>query len=1102
MNILLKLFKGILWFLLLFILLAVLTVLSWWMQWPLFTGAAILLSCIGLVLAFFGARALYRWRDKAHFVRKVLDEQSQVEAQQATIGRMAEAWRSGMDVLRVSPSRFYERLEFSQPWFLVVDSTGSSSDLFAPFGETLPEKGDSPLFWHFLSALVLLRFPEKQASSEDWKDLLAKLVEMRRHMPLRGIVLLLKVADLAALGREELAAKGHLLRAKAQQIMLTLNRKYPVYILVEGLETLPGMDSILDVVPADDFDAVLGQAQTAQADARGAVEAAAKRLEDIVRDASVRERRPKGDMLEALCSLRAFGDTLKVLVEQVTRVVAHQSHVHLAGICFCQREVNKRPAFLTGLISYILPTEPHPAPLTRGLPFVANTRACVLGAWLLLLLGLCGLMGVNVLYQNQALTESRPSPVSLVHDAQMDALFRQMLYIKQLEKAQSGWYLPLFGLDALSRALVRTKADFTGKVYTKLLHPLLSEYKTRLASAGLTHDQRIQMGREILWLTSLVSKRVQERGISEESRVLIPMLKAVRWDPVEVQLIVDGVQWMAEGDQVNTLAHEIRTLLAASLAQKDGNVLEDVLDEINSRYPAAEICLAHFWPHVSSSDPNNVCIKPAYTTAGYRSFKNLLHTLETLDDTSGVITQNTEAYRRSYFRQYAELWVNFTKAFSKIRASMQEGEVFISYADIRKINDMPHYHLLQTLAEELTPLQDAGRDSPRWLSSCMLMDVVTDIAEFEHREKTVGRVRALLSLVASAPELMQRLRAETKDAKEARQMLEVADTMRIYFDDTLYLLKVVTSPEKSYALASSWFGGHKVKPKNAAKAQEKGGSSLADEEDIYANAKKHLERIVAAFKGRGQNPMLEVLPGILDFIAQGVTIQTAKVVQQAWEDDVLGSAAALYRQDDVSAIFGDKGVVQNFVETYLKPFLMRKDKALVAASWGDIEFPFTSDGLRVLSTAEMIAAQPPEDTYYVLLRSQPTLVNVDAKERADSSSLTLKCQDKTFSLVNRNYPREEKFQYTVKQCGPTVLQVNFPSFTLKKEYDTFTDFLKDFQYGERDFSQDDFENVADKMESAGVHSVTVRILADNVSTVLQKEGNEPPALPDRLTYVW
>ena len=386
----------------------------------------------------------------------------------------------------------------------------------------------------------------------------------------------------------------------------------------------------------------------------------------------------------------------------------------------------------------------------------------------------------------------------------------------------------------------------------------------------------------------------------------------------------------------------------------------------------------------------------------------------------------------------------------------------------------------------------------------MLMDLVEDIAVFEHQEAATSRVRTLLTLVTSAPELVQRLRAETKDAKQARQMLEVAESIHAYFDDALSLLPVLTKPEQSYALASTWFGGGRMAGQQAAKPVQNSqhGQQQDATEDAYVNAQKQLEIILAPFRGSGQNPMLDLMPGILDFIAQGITVQAAKVVQESWENDVLGSATALYRQDDVAGLFGDKGVVKTFVDARLKPFLTRRGKALSPARWGDIEFPLTTDALKVLSQAEMIAAQPPEDTYYVQLRSQPTLVNVDARERVDSTTLSLQCQDKTYSLVNRNYPRDEKFQYTVKQCGATTLEIAFPSFTLTRNYDTFTAFLKDFQYGERDFSQDDFGDAADKMETAGVNSVTVRILPDNVVNVLQKEGNEPPALPDRITYVW
>ncbi|MBR5733914.1 MAG: hypothetical protein IKX79_00025, partial [Desulfovibrionaceae bacterium] len=603
--------------------------------------------------------------------------QSAMEAASpAPLGRMADAWRQGMDVLQRSPQRFHERLEFSQPWFVALDASGTSSNPFAPLGETLPEKPDSPLYWHFLSASVLLRCPEAHMSGEDWQELLTSLTKQRSRIPLRGIVLLLSAADIARRSGEELAVLGRNLRANVQQLMLTLNRRYPVYVLVQELESLPGMDRILEIVPANEFNTVLGDLRPGADNARAAAEAAALRLEDMVREAAAGEHQPEGDMLEALLSLRALGDKLQLFMEQLSREAAHQVRPQVDGICFCQGEgaEGQRPGFLTALLSYVLPSTAHAAPLTRGLPFVAGTRVCLMGAWLLLLLGLCGLMGVNVIYQHQALTEADPAPAGFAHDAETDRLYQHMLYIRQLEKTRDAWYLPKFGQDAISRALNVSRSDFTEKVYLKILSPLLTQYRSRLnGHTPMNRDQEREMRRELMWLTAVASDRINNENMIVEKNRSFPITSqdTSLWNPVTGRLIVNAVHWMADGDQVDTFTREMRALLAESLRRKGSSALEDLLDDINSRYPAAGICLAQFWPHVNSSDPNNVCIPPAYTRTGYKAFGDVLEDLESLDAPDGAIRQSANAFRSEYFRRYAEQWPNFTRAFTNIRASMQ-----------------------------------------------------------------------------------------------------------------------------------------------------------------------------------------------------------------------------------------------------------------------------------------------------------------------------------------------------------------------------------------------------------------------------------------------
>lgn len=1084
MKLLFSVLKGFFLLLLLLLVLFGLTLLAWWMQWPLITGLVILLGVAGLSISALAVRALLRWHDKRRFVRRVVEEEIG-NPLHPTDRRLTDAWQEGMQVFGASPSRFRERFAVSQPWFLVLN-TSKDTALFAPYGETVPASPESPLHWHFLSTTVLLTCPIHDLTNDEWKELLTKLV----GTPLRGIIVLFSIPAIAQASESALATEGLTIRSKVQQLMLTMNRTFPVYVLAEGLESIAGMPDILEAVPIKDNAAILFGSN-----AHEAAHNAKVHLEAIIRDHAVACASPKGDMLKAVAAIGDMGDKLHRSVEPIFREIVHTAKPALAGVAFCARS---EPSFLSGILTRVLPTLPPPPPVTIGLPFMAKTRLAIMAGWLLLLLGLAGLMGVNVLYQHDALKETNEETPSIAHDATTDALYKDMLAIDRLKKAEHAWHLPSLGLDVLPRAIATRQAAFTKTVYEKMLNPLIREYRTRLAKRSqMSIPERQEMALEIMWLANVASSRLRnkEPKVQDEHSLMLTTLTTSRWDPVSGRIIVNAIHWMADGEQVKSFAAEMRALLAATLS--GGSATYAILTgEIDERYHAAKVCLSDYWTHIAQNDPTNVCVRPTYTTQGYKVFKTMLADVEALDDGSSSITPTTQSFRSNYFRAYAEQWVTFAKAFAKIRTAMQEGDVFVSYTDANDITDLPHFQALERLAKEIEPLRDAGKDAPLWLSTSLLVDVVVDIALFQHKNEATSTFRTLASLLTEAPDLLTRLRDETRSAKEAREMLQAAERLNTFFTDILSLLKIVANPEKSYTLAATWFGGA-LNMKDM-KGKEQDGTL----ETTYANAKTQLEAIQAAFKKHSTNPSLNLVPGMLDFIAQGVTVQAARVLQDAWENDVLGSATALYRQDDVAKLFGEKGVVQSFVQARMKPFLKRREKALAPAVWGDIPFPFTNDALAVLGRAEMIAARPPEDTYYVELRSQPTLVNIDAKERANQTTLSLQCQDKTATLVNRNYPRNEKFQYTVKQCAKTTLAIDFPSFSLTRTYDTFTDFLREFQYGEQDFTADDFANAADAMEASGVKKVTVRILPDNVAQVLEKEGGELPTLPDRITYVW
>ena len=516
LGILLKYSLGLLAFL---ILLFLLTVLAWWQGWPLATGAALLLGLLALLLVLYGLRALYRWRDKRRFVRRGLDEQSKQEQEAAASeGHLASIWRQGMERLRNSPRRFQERLLYSSPWFITLDAVpGGCLTLLQPFGETLPgEQEKTPLCWHFLSSAVLLRLAADRAP-EDWEELLAELAKNRTRIPLRGLLVVLDMADLAGQDQDSLTVLGQNLRSRIQQLMLTLNRSFPVYVLVQGLDSLPGMDGVTAVLDPTERDAALGLYSPdglAGTEGHLATLAAADRLEEQIRTAAAEGKLPRGDMLQTLDRLKGFGEHLQLLLEYLGRELTHQATPFLCGVYFCRCSSPEHPRadFLAGLLSSVLPATPAAVTLSGGLPFVASTRILLMSAWLTLLLFVCSLFAVNTVYQQHILARDTVAPTDVSHDQAINGLYREMLYIKRLEQARRAWRLPTFGQDMLARVERQSKEHYVSQIKAQILNPLQVAFRARLTRAGqnLSAEIRMDTVRELMWLCAALSDRIQQ----------------------------------------------------------------------------------------------------------------------------------------------------------------------------------------------------------------------------------------------------------------------------------------------------------------------------------------------------------------------------------------------------------------------------------------------------------------------------------------------------------------------------------------------------------------------------------------------------------------
>ena len=214
-----KILKIALWLVLLILVLGLLTVLAWWMRWPLATGAVILLGLIAGLVLLVAIRFFLRWNNKKLFIRKVLSEQTSASLTLPASGGLADAWRQGMNIMVSSPARFHHALRYSQPWFLTL-SCDDGPSLLRGTGKTVPAEEGAPLHWHFLRASVVLECAAPEGDSQDWASLLELAAGQRGGYPFQGIVLTISARRLQAADEDSLPARGMALASVCIAIVL------------------------------------------------------------------------------------------------------------------------------------------------------------------------------------------------------------------------------------------------------------------------------------------------------------------------------------------------------------------------------------------------------------------------------------------------------------------------------------------------------------------------------------------------------------------------------------------------------------------------------------------------------------------------------------------------------------------------------------------------------------------------------------------------------------------------------------------------------------------------------------------------------------------
>lgn len=207
----------------------------------------------------------------------------------------AAALREGMAQAQQALKRSRPRAPV--PWFLFFGNAAANvcGLLSAAHGERLPAhdageaKADARWHWWLTGATVSIEIPpgavgeaaDTPAQRGLWLQSLLALAERRHRLPLNGMVACVSAQELLHADESELAALASRMRRLLDETADTLRLQLPTYLVVTGLEQLPGYAVLRGALPPEVLSQAVGHRLT---DASAAIATPARERLDAVFD--------------------------------------------------------------------------------------------------------------------------------------------------------------------------------------------------------------------------------------------------------------------------------------------------------------------------------------------------------------------------------------------------------------------------------------------------------------------------------------------------------------------------------------------------------------------------------------------------------------------------------------------------------------------------------------------------------------------------------------------------------------------------------------------------------------------------------------------------
>jgi len=1154
MNKVTKIFLNIL---LLGVVLTVAAACAWWTvtvrHWPWWAGVSL---ASGIVFLFFFALFLKKFlvrRRQKKFIDHVVEQKAVISEQrtpdQIPLEKLESKWKKSLSLLRDSHLRARGNPLYVLPWYLALGNTGSgkttalyNSGLGPSFTEVEDRNGVIPTrncdWFYFTNAIILdsagrYAFPaDPDQDQKEWKRLLELLLKHRKKNVLDGILLFISAEQIDRQNKAELEKAGQVLRNRLDNIMRASGYRLPVFVVISQMDKIPGFSDFAENMPEE----LIGQPMgffNADDSAywheilHDAIDTISQRINQLslIQVATDNVANP------ASLLFPGYFDTFKQKITSILHPLLGENEFQakplFAGLYLGsgKNTANPVPVLLTDSLS--LQPE-HLAKSGGRAVFLHDFLSSVVGTarksiepiseyarwrrltsnlglicWILFCVSLAGLAGVSYLHNLEVLNTlqqaSVTSPIPSENESdQLVNLENLRLTIQQIDQKNRSWRLPYIGFTHSTRAAAELKKRYCSLFVQKILSPMENSLEGEIAKVDHFDDTETY---PVFLVYTVDQINLLQNYLAGKKIDILPTFDTVTAKMLtrdntglayEVAQYFDDLyysylQWSDDLISSKNRLDKLHKILDDLLKRKEGNVSWLFNPLLAQSKP---LHLSRFWQYPDTKDLEEIMIPGAFTREGRRNIQQFITLLQQSGIQNDYAKTVQQGFDDTYPQRFYFWWNSFAESFPKGE------ELLTSESDWRETSvrmttgENPYFSFLETMAAELNFFaRDSGKDLPQWAAAVVAFDTVRSVAA--DKKATADKKSSILSRAKLQEKEIVEKTLQGVDADKAAAValqLQLASAWNDYEAALTGLSPVATYKEKAYQLYVDWF--------NDTLAANKDNPSL------FGKTYEATLAMQGLAKGVYENPLAwSLVHGPFTFISQYSAQQSARVIQQAWTEQVVAQTYNVDKNKLPSLLFDkDTGFVWKFVQDTAGTFLMRSPQGYLSREVFGNKINFLSSFYTFLNEAQagVLNQQP---SYTVTLRTLPIEVNDEATVEPFSTVVTLQCAKEQQVLENDNFKRSLTFKWDPDQCSDVTLAINFPDITLTRSYPGFmgfAHFLDDFKSGTLVLSPGDFPGQKMALENIRVSSINLSYSITGADSVLKLLNRIPLDIPEEI----